>query len=54
MKSDRRQRVIHDKYMTSSLCNLFIENSSMGYVPEAYITIDEQILPFRARCRLIQ
>ena len=55
VKSDKRQRVIHDKFCLASLSwNLFIENSYMGYVPGAYITIAEQLLPFKARCRLIQ
>ena len=55
LKSDRRQRVIYDKFcLTFSLWNPFIENCQKAYVPGPYITIDEQLLPCKARCRFIQ
>ena len=55
MKSDRHQRVIHDKFcLASLLCNPFFENYQKMYVPGSYITIDEQSLPSKAICRFIQ
>ena len=55
LKSDRRQRVIYDKFcLASSLWNPFVENCQKAYVPGPYITIDEQLLPCKARCRFIQ
>ena len=55
VKSERRQRVIFDKFcLTSSLSKPFIENSQKVYVPSPYITVDEQLLPCKAKCRLIQ
>ena len=46
---------MHDKFcLASSLWNPFIENSQKAYVPSPYITIDEQLLPCKARCRFIQ
>ena len=32
----------------------FVENCQKAYVPGPYITIDEQLLPGKARCRSIQ
>ena len=55
VKSERRQRVILDKFcLTSSLWKPFIENSQKAYVPSPYITVDEQLLPCKAKCRFIQ
>ena len=55
LKSERRQRVISDKFcLASSLWKPFIENCKKAYVPNPYITIDEQLLPCKARCRFIQ
>ena len=54
VKSERWQSVILDKFcLASSLWKPFIENSQ-AYVPSPYITIDEQLLPCKAKCRLIQ
>ena len=55
VKSERRQRVILDKFcLASSLWKPFIENSQKAYVPRTYITADEQLLPCKAMCRFIQ
>ena len=55
IKRDRRQRVVLDKScLASSLWNSFIENYKKAYLPNPYITIDEQLLPCKARCRFIQ
>ena len=55
VKSKRRQRVILDKFcLTSSLWKPFVENSEKAYVPSPYITVDEQLLPCKAKCRFIQ
>ena len=55
LKSNRRQRVIHDKFcLASSLWNPSIENCQKAYVPGSYITIDEQLLLCKARCKFIQ
>ena len=55
VKSERRQRVILNKFcLGSSLWKPFIENSQKAYVPRTYITIDEQLLPCKAKCTFIQ
>ena len=55
VKSERRQRVILDKFcLASSLWKPFIENSQKVYVPSPCITIDKQLLPCKARCRFIK
>ena len=47
--------MIYDKFcLVSSQWNSFIENCQKAYVPGPYITIDEQLLPCKARCRFIQ
>ena len=52
---DRRQRVIYDRFcLASSLWNPFVENCQKAYVPGPYISIDEQLLPCKARWRFIQ
>ena len=55
VKSERWQRVILDMFcLTSSMWKSFIENSQKAYVPSPYITVDEQLLPCKAKCRFIQ
>ena len=55
VKSERRQRVIFDKFcLASSLWKPFIENSQKAFVPSPYITIEKQLFPCKARCRFIQ
>ena len=40
--------------MASSLWNPFIESCQKTHVPGPYITFDEQLLPYKARCRFLQ
>ena len=55
VKNERRQRVILNKFcLASSLWKPYIENSQKAYVPDLYITVDEQLLPCKAKCRFIQ
>ena len=55
MKSDRRRRLVEDRFcLTSSLWNCFIENIQKSYTPNVYVTVDEQLLPCRERCQIIQ
>ena len=55
IKSDRRHQVVLDKFcLASSLRNSFIENCKKAYLPNPYITIDEQLLPCKTRWRFIQ
>ena len=55
VNSERWQSLILDKFcLASSLWKPFIENSQKAYVPSPYITIDEILLPCKARCRFIQ
>ena len=55
IKSERRRNLEQDKFcLASALWYPFIENCKRAFVPGAYITIDEQLLPCKARCRYIQ
>ena len=55
IKSNRRQQVVLDKFcLDSSLWNSFIENCKKAYLPNPYITIDEQLLHCKTRYRFIQ
>lgn len=36
------------------LWNIFIENCKMAYTPNQNLTVDEQLLPCKARCKFIQ
>ena len=40
--------------LASSLWNSFVENCKKAYLPNPYITIDEQLFHCKARCRFIQ
>ena len=54
-KSERRQNLLQDKFCLASLLwNPFIENCQKAYISDANITIDQQLLPCKARCKLIQ
>ena len=54
-KCSRRERFQTDKFcLVSDLWNAFIENSQLAYYPQAEITVDEQLLPCKARCKFIQ
>ena len=55
MKTDRCQRLQHDKFgLVSHIWNLFIENCRMSLNPHENLTVDEQLLPCKARCKFIQ
>ena len=55
MKRDRGRRLVEDRFcLASFLWNCFIENSQKLYVPNVYLTVDEQLLPCKARCQFIQ
>ena len=55
LKSERRQNLEKDKFcLASSLWNPFIKNCQKAFRPNAYITVDEQQLPCKARCKFIQ
>jgi len=55
IKRERRRRLVEDKFcLASYLWNCFIENSQKSYVPNVYVTVDEQLLPCKARCTFIQ
>ncbi|KAJ4445879.1 hypothetical protein ANN_12564 [Periplaneta americana] len=38
----------------SYVWKLFINNCKKSLIPEAFLTIDEQLVPFRGRCRFLQ
>ena len=55
LKSERRRNLEKDKFCSaSSLWNPFIENCQKAFRPNANITVDEQLLPCKARCKFIQ
>ena len=55
LKSERRRNLEKDKFcLASSLWNPFIENCQKEFRPNRIITVDEQLLPCKARCKFIQ
>ena len=55
IKSERRRRLVEDKFcLAYCLWNCFIENSQKSYTPNIYLTVNEQLLPCKARCKFIQ
>ncbi|XP_074485815.1 uncharacterized protein LOC141764447 isoform X1 [Sebastes fasciatus] len=54
-KKTRRARLQDDKFaLVSATWNKFVQNSIACYKPGANITIDEQLLPCKTRCRFTQ
>ncbi|KAL9929350.1 piggyBac transposable element-derived protein 4-like isoform 1-T2 [Glossina fuscipes fuscipes] len=54
-KNQRSQRLQNDKFaLISQVWYKFIENSQNCYKPGAYLTIDEQLFPTKARCIFTQ
>lgn len=54
-KNQRSQRLQNDKFaLISEVWYKFIENSQNCYKPGAYLAIDEQLFPTKARCRFTQ
>lgn len=55
MKSNRSQRLQTDKFaLFSEVWNQFIDNCQTSYKPGAFITVDEQLFPSKARCPFTQ
>jgi len=55
IKRAERRRLVEDNFrLASNLWDCFIENSLKSYVPNVYVTVDEQLLPCKARCTYIQ
>ena len=55
LKSERKRQLETDKFcLASSIWDPFIENCQKSYNPNSNITIDEQLLPCKARCKFIQ
>jgi len=40
--------------MMSWVLSRFVENIQKAYIPEVSLTVDEQLFPTKARCRLTQ
>lgn len=54
-RNQRSQRLQNDKFaLISEVWYKFIENSQNCYKPGAYLSIDEQLFPTKARCRFTQ
>jgi len=55
LKTERRQHLATDKFcLASQIWNPFIENCQKSFIPSPYVTVDEQLLPCKARCNFIQ
>ena len=55
VKSNRLQRLQTDKFaLLSEVWNHFVSNCCTCYKPGAFITIDEQLFPSKARCPFTQ
>lgn len=54
-KEERSERLVSDKFaLVSSVWNPFIENCIRAFKPDINLTVDEQLLPCKARCKYIQ
>ena len=54
-RNERSQRLQTDKFaLVSTVWDKFIENSQNSFKPGAFITVDEQLFPTKARCRFTQ
>ena len=53
-KTDRLSRRSDNFRMIREVWDRFISNSQSCYVPEAFVTIDEQLLPSKSRCAFLQ
>jgi len=54
-KSSRRERLENDKFAhVSFVWDTFTENCKTAYKPSEFVTVDEQLLPSKARCRFTQ
>lgn len=54
-RSTRSARLKEDKFaLMSETWNLFVKNAQKCYFPGAYVTVDEQLFPTKARCRFTQ
>ena len=54
LKSERRTNLEHDKFCLASFAWIpFVENCQKAYIPNVFITVDEQLLPCKARCKFI-
>ena len=55
VKSERRDRIEHNKFcLASYIWQSFIENCQKSYIPSQNLTVDEQLLLCKARCKFIQ
>ena len=55
IQAERRRNLETDKFcLASTVWNLFIENCKMAYTPNQNLTVDEQLLPCKARCKFMQ
>ena len=55
VKSERRDRIAHDKScLASYIWQSLIGNCQKSYIPSQNLTVDEQLLPCKARCKFIQ
>jgi hypothetical protein len=54
-KADRRERLTTDKFaLVSQVWNAFISNCIRAFKPDVNVTVDEQLLPCKARCKYLQ
>ena len=54
-RGTRRQHLLHDKFcLISQTWDAFITNCQRCYVPNCYLTIDEQLFPCKSHCSFMQ
>ena len=55
LKTERRRNLLHDKFaLVSELWNSLISNYEKAFIPQWNITVDKQLLPYKAQCKFIQ
>ena len=55
LKTKRRRNLLQDKFaLVSQLGNSFISNFQKAFIPQWNITVDEQLLSCKPRCKFIQ
>ena len=54
-RNTRKRRLQGDKFaLFSDMWNRFIKNCTRNYIPNGFLTVDEQLFPTKVRCRFIQ
>ena len=54
MKEKQIWSMVNNFYLAFSIWISFVENCQKAYIPNVFITVDEQLLPCKARYKFVQ